>query len=100
MKKTYGISCKHLDFISYEMVKDGLKGWIYIYSHKRNGKIRKKKVDNIGGIAKHFITKKWSFCPNNKWCFSAENMRIITDFMNRLETGLLKLNSKGELEIL
>lgn len=97
-KHIYGISYRNIDFVSFKFVKKGVQGTIYVFTHERNGKVRKQKVDEVGYIYKHPKTKRYAFFPNVTWCFSAENLSIISSFLNQLENKIIKFNAKkGEL---
>jgi hypothetical protein len=98
--RTKGLSFKHLDFIPGKQVHEELPDQIFVFTHRRNGKIRKKKVDCVGRILKHPITKKMVFAPQPEWSFTSENMTIIAAFMTQIETKKVKLcQEEGELEV-
>lgn len=95
----YGLKFKDQDFVSYKVVDESKKGYIFVYTHSKNGKARKKKVDLCGYIRKHDISKKYAFFPNKDWCFSANSMLIIGSFIFRLERNTILFDIEtGELK--
>ena len=98
-KLNYGMTCDCMDFVSYKIAEKGIKGYIYVFTRQRNGKIRKKKVDCVGYITKHPITKRYAFFPNDDWCFSAKNMLIIGSFIDQLGRKIISFNANtGEIK--
>ena len=90
--------CKYLDFVPGIQVDENNNDVIFIFTHKRNGKLRKKKIDYIGFIYKHPKTNHWAFGQAEGWVAITETMLIIVDFMMRLENKDFKfIPDKGEL---
>lgn len=86
------VSIKHIDFVVGKVVCDDEehKELIFVFTHRKNGKIRKKKVDCIGRIFKQPKTKNWCFASqpdenDRDWAFNDEVLFIIGSFISALK---------------
>lgn len=92
------LKIKHLDFVPGMMVSEEHSDFIFVFTHKRNGKLRKKKIDCVGEIFKHPKTNKWVFLQEPNWCQTAESLSMIVCFLDDLDRKLIKYKEeKGEL---
>ena len=91
------LSYKHLDFVPGAVIDENHKDVILVYTHKRNGKLRKRKVDLIGYIFKHPKTKHWAFLQEINWCSIYDSLAIITAILASLDKKRIKYDeTKGE----
>lgn len=98
MRQGIGVAIKHLEFIAGKYLNGGQEDCIYVLTRRRNGRIRKKKLDCVGYIAKHLKTNKWCFYPAKNWCYGSDNLETIYLFIYSLEHKHIKFDQvKGEL---
>lgn len=94
----------HLDFVPPSLVfgdeehKVDSRA-IYVYSHKSNNRILKRKVFHVGAILFNSKVKKPSFIMVDNVSLSTESMMLISSFMLKLERKIIKYDfKKGEFE--
>lgn len=71
---------------------------IYVFSHKKNKKIYKRKRFLIGAIGYNPIIKEWTFIPYENCNYSWKTMMIIARFLIELTNKEIIFDQeKGEL---
>ena len=92
------LQVEHLEFVPGSIVGDKkYPEYIFVFTHKRNGKTRKKKVDCIGHIFKHPKNKHWVFVPETDWCYNYEVCGMVGTVLWKLTNKKIKYNrKKGE----
>lgn len=90
---------KHLEFVPakhFEEVKD--LNNIFVFTHKQNNRVYKKKIFPSGRIFKHPKTNSWCFVGDQTCCYDQEFLLIVHLFLKRLDDGKIKYDEeKGEL---
>ena len=98
------LSSQHIDFVPNKTLKNEYKAdfdYIAVFSKKFGNKIYKRKNKFLGIIGFNKDTKDYSFQSVGTINFSFLSLKIITIFINQLNTGKIKFNAReGELCII
>lgn len=95
------VKIKYVDFVPGGNFANGNSEFIYVFSHKINGKIYKRKMMETGGIVYNKKVKEWVFMPvpSGNVSYGCNIMRIVATFLERLNT---KVNTydpeEGEIQ--
>lgn len=91
---------EYLEFVPGKMVGKGeYPNFIFVFCHKRNNRIYKKKNWHIGTIGIHPKTNTYSFSPVEDNAYGFNCLMKISSFLRQLETKEIIFDpEKGELK--
>lgn len=95
------VKIHYVDFVPGGNCANGNSDFIYVFSHRINGKIYKRKMMETGGIAYNKKIKEWTFIPvpGGNVSYGCTIMRIISTFLDRLNKKINVYDKeKGEIQ--
>ena len=91
------LKVKDVDLVPGKIVENGEEDCIYIFVHKMNGKVYKRKKWQAGVVFWHPKTKEYCFQGMEEFCFTVDFMLIMSEFLYKLKIGSIKLDKEEGL---